>query len=102
MDEIAANRVESQPTRGATGGSTFKNPPGQKAWKVIEEAGCRGLKRGGAMVSEKHCNFLVNAKQASANDLETLAEEVRQRVFENSGIELEWEIRRIGDGEVRE
>ena len=102
MDEIAANRVESQPTRGATGGSTFKNPPGQKAWKVIEEAGCRGLKRGGAMVSEKHCNFLVNAKQASANDLETLAEEVRQRVFENSGIELEWEIRRIGDAEVRE
>ncbi len=102
MDEIATNRIDSQPTGGATGGSTFKNPPGQKAWKVIEEAGCRGLRRGGAMVSEKHCNFLINAEQASANDLESLAEEVRQRVRERSGIELEWEIRRIGEAGVCE
>ena len=102
MDEIAASRIDSQPTGGATGGSTFKNPPGRKAWEVIEEAGCRGLRHGGAMVSEKHCNFLINAERASANDLETLAEEVRRRVLEKSGIELEWEIRRIGEAEVRE
>ncbi len=102
MAEIAANRIDSQPTRGATGGSTFKNPPGQKAWKVIEDAGCRGLRHGGAMVSEKHCNFLVNAQRASASDLETLAEEVRRRVLDKCGIELEWEIRCIGDAEARQ
>ena len=102
MDEIAANRLDSQPTRGATGGSTFKNPPGRKAWEVIEEAGCRGLSRGGAMVSEMHCNFLINSGQASASDLEMLAEDVRQRVFDKCGIELEWEIHRIGDDEVRQ
>ncbi len=102
MDEIAANRVDSQPIGGATGGSTFKNPPGQKAWKVIEDAGCRGLRHGGAMVSEKHCNFLINAEQASASDLETLAEQVRQRVLAKSGIKLEWEIRRIGEAGVSE
>ena len=99
MDEIAETRLESQPTRGATGGSTFKNPPGLKAWKVIDEAGCRGLRRGGAIVSEKHCNFLINNDQATASDLETLAEEVRQRVFDKCGIMLEWEIQRIGDAE---
>ena len=100
MDEIAEARLESQPTRGATGGSTFKNPPGLKAWEVIDEAGCRGLRRGGAAVSEKHCNFLVNDDQATASDLEALAEEVRKRVFDKCGIMLEWEIQRIGDAEV--
>ncbi len=100
MDEIAETRLESQPTRGATGGSTFKNPPGLKAWTVIDDAGCRGLRRGGAMVSEKHCNFLINYDQATATDVEALAEEVRQRVFDKCGIMLEWEIQRIGNTEV--
>ena len=94
--EIKKSREESQPVRTPTGGSTFANPPGEKAWQLIDQAGCRGLVRGGAMVSEMHCNFLVNAGGASASDLEELGEEVRHRVLEKSGIQLEWEIRRIG------
>ncbi len=97
MQEIAAKREASQPIRTCTGGSTFKNPPGEKkAWQLIDEAGCRGLKLGGAQVSELHCNFLINTGDATAADIENLGEEVRRRVQENSGILLEWEIRRIG------
>jgi UDP-N-acetylmuramate dehydrogenase len=95
MAEIKTKRAASQP-RNRTGGSTFKNPPGHNAWKVIDEAGCRGLTVGGAQVSELHCNFLVNLGNASAADIETLGDTVRARVKENSGIDLEWEIRRIG------
>lgn len=96
MAEIAAAREKSQPLRTRTGGSTFKNPPGARAWELIERAGCRGLRRGGAMVSEKHCNFLINTGTATAADLEGLGEEVRRRVFEATGVRLEWEIRRVG------
>lgn len=96
MTEIQIARADSQPIRTRTGGSTFKNPEGAKAWELIDEAGCRGLKRGGAMVSEKHCNFLINTGNATAADIEGLGEEVRRRVQESSGIELQWEIRRIG------
>jgi UDP-N-acetylmuramate dehydrogenase len=96
MDELSANREASQPIKAKTGGSTFKNPPGQKAWALIDEAGCRGLRQGGAQVSEKHTNFLINTGDASAADLEALGEEVRRRVREKSGIELEWEIKRVG------
>jgi UDP-N-acetylmuramate dehydrogenase len=98
MAEIQQQREASQPTRARTGGSTFANPPGHKAWQLIDAAGCRGLKRGGAMVSEKHANFLINTGDATAADLEGLGEEVRRRVFEASGIALDWEIRRIGKG----
>jgi UDP-N-acetylmuramate dehydrogenase len=93
--EIDAVRTESQP-RSRTGGSTFVNPPGHKAWELIDQAGCRGLRIGEAQVSEKHCNFLINLGAASATDLEDLGEEVRRRVLEKSGIRLEWEIRRLG------
>ncbi|MBW7851156.1 MAG: UDP-N-acetylmuramate dehydrogenase [Rhodospirillales bacterium] len=93
---IRSAREETQPLRTRTGGSTFANPPGHKAWELIDQAGCRGLRRGGAMVSEKHCNFLINTGGATAADLEDLGEEVRRRVFESSGVRLEWEIRRIG------
>ena len=96
MDRIAAEREASQPLRSRTGGSTFKNPPGTKAWKLIDAAGCRGLTIGDAQVSEKHCNFLLNLGKAKAADIEALGEEVRRRVRENSGIELEWEIQRVG------
>ena len=96
MAAIQAERDASQPLRTRTGGSTFKNPPGAKAWQLIDAAGCRGLRRGDAQVSEKHCNFLVNLGGASAADLEALGEEVRRRVRESSGVALEWEIRRIG------
>ena len=96
MAEVQAARAESQPIRTRTGGSTFKNPPGEKAWQLIERAGCRGLRRGGAMVSERHCNFLINTGAATAADLEGLGEEVRARVLETCGVALEWEIRRIG------
>ena len=96
MDGIKELRVKSQPVRTPTGGSTFANPSDSKAWELIDLAGCRGLIRGGAMVSEKHCNFMINTGEASAADLEGLGEEVRRRVFEKSGIILEWEIRRIG------
>ncbi len=94
--EIDTARQESQP-RSRTGGSTFVNPPGHKAWQLIDRAGCRGLVIGGAQVSEQHCNFFLNAGHASAADIEALGEEVRRRVFDNSGVHLEWEIRRIGE-----
>lgn len=96
MDAITAAREESQPLRSRTGGSTFKNPEHAKAWELIEAAGCRGLGRGGAQVSPKHCNFLINTGNATAADIEALGEEVRQRVRANSGVELEWEIRVVG------
>jgi UDP-N-acetylmuramate dehydrogenase len=96
MDEIQAAREASQPVRSRTGGSTFANPPGHKAWELIDRAGCRGLTRGGAQVSEKHANFLINTGNATAADLEGLGEEVRRRVFENSGVILDWEIKRVG------
>jgi UDP-N-acetylmuramate dehydrogenase len=94
--EIRARREATQPIRARTSGSTFTNPPGQSAWRLVDVAGCRGLTRGGAMVSPKHANFLVNTGNATAADIESLAEEVRRRVHENSGIMLEWEIQRIG------
>ena len=97
MDRIGAAREESQPLRSKTGGSTFKNPPGHKAWALIDAAGCRGLRRGDAQVSEKHCNFLLNLGHATSADIEALGEEVRARVKAQSGIELEWEIQRVGD-----
>jgi UDP-N-acetylmuramate dehydrogenase len=99
MSEINSAREASQPIRARTGGSTFANPPvpAKKAWELIDAAGCRGLKRGGAQVSEQHCNFLINTGAATAADLEGLGEEVRRRVSEMSGIALRWEIMRIGD-----
>lgn len=96
INEIDSARAESQP-RSRTGGSTFANPPGHKAWELIDKAGCRGLTLGGAQVSEKHTNFLINTGDATASDIEALGEEVRRRVFEQSGVRLEWEIRRIGE-----
>jgi len=96
MRAIKAERDASQPLHVATGGSTFKNPPGQKAWQLIEAAGCRGLRHGRAMVSEKHCNFLINTGGARAAELEELGEQVRARVLEHSGVALEWEIHRVG------
>ncbi len=96
MAEIKATREASQPVRARTGGSTFRNPDGMKAWELIDAAGCRGLTRGGAMVSEKHCNFLINTGGATAADIEGLGEEVRRRVMAATGVTLEWEIRRIG------
>ncbi len=96
MDEIKAAREASQPIRARTGGSTFANPPGDSAWRLIDAAGCRGLRRGGAMVSEKHTNFLINTGTATAADIEGLGEEVRRRVPAQFGVVLEWEIRRIG------
>ncbi|MEP7316223.1 MAG: UDP-N-acetylmuramate dehydrogenase [Sphingomicrobium sp.] len=96
MDRIAASREESQPLRSKTGGSTFKNPLPHKAWQVIDAAGCRGLTRGGAQVSEKHCNFLLNLGDATSEDIEQLGEDVRRRVRQDSGFELEWEIQRVG------
>ncbi len=96
MAEIRASREATQPVRARTGGSTFRNPPGMKAWELIDAAGCRGLMRGGAQVSEKHCNFLINTGSASAADIEGLGEEVRRRVHAASGVTLDWEIRRIG------
>lgn len=96
MAEITEAREDTQPIRSRTGGSTFKNPPGKKAWELIDAAGCRGLERGGAQVSEIHCNFLINTGTATAADLEGLGEEIRRRVLDQSGIKLEWEIRRVG------
>ena len=96
MDRIAASREQSQPLRSKTGGSTFKNPPGEKAWQLVDAAGCRGLAIGGAQVSEKHTNFLINTGDATSADIEALGEEVRRRVRAHSGIELEWEIERVG------
>ena len=97
MAEIRAAREATQPVRARTGGSTFRNPDGDKAWRLIEAAGCRGLTRGGAGVSEKHCNFLLNAGDATAAELEGLGEEVRAKVLAHSGVPLHWEIRRIGE-----
>jgi UDP-N-acetylmuramate dehydrogenase len=101
MRDIQDAREASQPIRTRTGGSTFANPTdanaaGRKAWQLIDEAGCRGLRRGGAMVSDKHCNFLINTGTATADDLESLGEEVRRRVLEATGVPLRWEIRRVG------
>ncbi len=96
MEELSANREASQPIKSKTGGSTFKNPPGHKAWALIDEAGCRGLMHGAAQVSEKHTNFLINTGDATAADLEALGEEVRKRVQEKSGVTLDWEIKRVG------
>jgi len=96
MDKLVADREAAQPIRAKTGGSTFTNPPGEKAWQLIDRAGCRGLTQGEAQVSEKHCNFLINLGHASASDIEALGEEVRRRVKADSGIELEWEIKRVG------
>ncbi len=96
MDRISASREASQPLRSKTGGSTFKNPNGHKAWQLVDEAGCRGLTLGGAQVSEKHTNFLLNLGEATSADIEALGEDVRRRVQEKSGIMLEWEIQRVG------
>ena len=96
MNEVQAHREAAQPIREKTGGSTFQNPPGASAWKLIDAAGCRGLRVGGAQVSEMHCNFLINTGEATGHDIETLGETVRTRVKENSGIELHWEIKRVG------
>ncbi len=97
MTAIKTQREASQPVKQRTGGSTFANPPGLKAWELIDRAGCRGLVKGGAMVSDKHCNFLINTGDATAADIEDLGEEVRARVLAESGVSLEWEIRRIGE-----
>jgi len=96
MDGIAAYREQAQPIKSRTGGSTFKNPPGKKAWQLIDAAGCRGLAVGDAKVSEMHCNFLINEGNATGADIEKLGETVRARVKETSGVELEWEIKRLG------
>jgi UDP-N-acetylmuramate dehydrogenase len=96
MDEVADYREQNQPIKERTGGSTFKNPPGQSAWKLVDEAGCRGLRVGGAKVSEMHCNFLINDQGASGEDIERLGETVRARVKAKSGVTLEWEIIRLG------
>jgi UDP-N-acetylmuramate dehydrogenase len=96
MDEVADYREKNQPIRERTGGSTFKNPPGKSAWRLIEEAGCRGFRVGGAKVSEMHCNFLINDQGATGEDVERLGETVRARVKAKSGITLEWEIIRLG------
>ena len=96
MGEVQTHRETVQPIREKTGGSTFKNPPGQSAWELIDAAGCRGLRLGGAQVSEMHCNFLINTGSATGHDIEMLGERVRARVKEKSGIELQWEIKRIG------
>jgi UDP-N-acetylmuramate dehydrogenase len=96
MNEVQTHREAAQPIREKTGGSTFKNPPGNSAWKLVDAAGCRGLKLGGAQVSEMHCNFLINTGNATGHDIEALGEAVRERVKQNSGIELHWEIKRIG------
>jgi UDP-N-acetylmuramate dehydrogenase len=96
MTEVQTHRETAQPIRDKTGGSTFKNPPGNSAWRLIDAAGCRGLRVGGAQVSEMHCNFLINTGDATAHDIETLGETVRARVKQTSGIELQWEIKRIG------
>jgi UDP-N-acetylmuramate dehydrogenase len=99
MEKITESREATQPIKSRTGGSTFKNPPGHKAWQLIDAAACRGLTIGGAQVSELHCNFLINLGGATAADIETLGETVRKRVKETSGVELDWEIKRIGVGQ---
>jgi UDP-N-acetylmuramate dehydrogenase len=96
MNEVQSHRETVQPIREKTGGSTFKNPPGQSAWKLIDAAGMRGHRVGGAQVSEMHCNFLINTGEATACDIETLGEAVRARVKKHAGVDLQWEIKRIG------
>jgi UDP-N-acetylmuramate dehydrogenase len=96
MNKITESREATQPVKSRTGGSTFKNPPGHKAWQLVDAAGCRGLRIGDAQVSEMHCNFLINLGNATAAEIETLGETVRERVKNDSGIELAWEIKRIG------
>ncbi|HEX4860280.1 MAG TPA: UDP-N-acetylmuramate dehydrogenase [Rhizomicrobium sp.] len=96
MEALVEQRESTQPVKSRTGGSTFKNPPGHKAWELIDKAGCRGLMHGAAQVSEKHCNFLINTGDASAADIEALGEEVRKRVHDTFGVTLEWEIKRVG------
>jgi UDP-N-acetylmuramate dehydrogenase len=96
MDRIAAEREASQPLRSRTGGSTFKNPPGRKAWQLVDQAGCRGMRIGDAQVSEKHTNFLLNLGGATSAEIEALGEAVRARVLAQSGVTLEWEIQRVG------
>ncbi len=102
MDEVAAYREANQPIKDRTGGSTFKNPPGNSSWKLIDAAGCRGMKIGGAKVSGMHCNFLINEAAAKASDIERLGETVRAKVKANSGVQLEWEIIRLGEPEAGE
>ena len=97
MKKIILSRKNAQPIGVKTGGSTFKNPTGKKAWRLIDQAGCRGWKKGDAMISEKHCNFIVNLKNANAYQIEELAQNVKQKVFENTGIKLNWEIERVGN-----
>lgn len=97
MEDVVAHRERAQPIREKTGGSTFKNPEGSSAWKVIDAAGCRGLTIGGAQMSELHCNFMINTGNATGHDLELLGETVRARVLEHSGVRLEWEIKRLGE-----
>ena len=96
MDKITEAREATQPVKSRTGGSTFKNPPRRKAWELIDAAGCRGLRIGDAQVSDMHTNFLINLGAATAADIETLGETVRERVAKNSGVTLEWEIKRVG------
>jgi UDP-N-acetylmuramate dehydrogenase len=96
MDRISAAREASQPLRSKTGGSTFKNPDGQKAWELVDQAGCRGMMLGGAQVSEKHTNFLINTGDATSEDIEALGETVRDKVRRTSGVDLQWEIQRVG------
>jgi UDP-N-acetylmuramate dehydrogenase len=96
MNTLVEQRESTQPVKSKTGGSTFKNPPGHKAWELIDQSGCRGLMRGAAQVSDKHCNFLINTGDATASDIEGLGEDVRTRVKEKFGVELEWEIKRVG------
>ncbi len=100
LAEITKTREDTQPIRSKTSGSTFKNPPGMKAWQLIDEAGCRGLKIGGAQVSEKHCNFFINTGHATANDIEMLGEEVRRRVKDKTGVDLVWEVKIIGNKDM--
>jgi UDP-N-acetylmuramate dehydrogenase len=97
MAAVQHHRETAQPIREKTGGSTFRNPPGHSAWKLIDAAGCRGLRVGGAQVSEMHCNFLINTGEATAADIETLGETVRARVLAHSGVDLHWEIKRVGE-----
>jgi len=96
MEALVEQRESTQPVKSRTGGSTFKNPPGHKAWALVDAAGCRGLRQGDAQVSEKHCNFLLNLGSASSADIEALGEEVRRRVEAKTHISLEWEIQRVG------
>ena len=96
MKNIIRLRKEAQPIAVKTGGSTFKNPPNQKAWKLIDEAGCRGLQNGDAMISQKHCNFIINLKKSTSQQIEELAKSVQEKVFKKSGIQLDWEIQRVG------